>query len=248
MLRKRSTTKKAESGWNLKTILLESFLILLAVLLALMLNEWNNDRNDRKLVDQILESARQEITENLRLVDASIAHRDVLLTELRSGQRMIQRIPNFTEMSGVDFYDRDALNDFLADMLIREGVYTFLDSEIRKTEDGYLLPYQGTALKLVLEDNDLVVYGAGNIQLMPAFVTSVAWNTAIASNALINMDYQYLSMLSDIYSTQQNYFEIRHLALTQLYSGQGQSIISAIEDMYWLERELQKKYKAFLEL
>jgi|GEM_PF-3055418 len=67
MLRKRSATKKNSSGWNIKTILLESFFILLAVLLALLLNEWNNDRNKKSWLTRYLRAQNRRFRKILRL-------------------------------------------------------------------------------------------------------------------------------------------------------------------------------------
>jgi hypothetical protein len=245
MLRKRSASKKQSSDWSLRTILLESFFIVMALLLALWLNDWNNERNNQKLVDQILESARQEISDNLALLEESIEFRSELLPQIRSGRREMQRIPNFRALSGVDFHDRDAMSRFLNNMFISEGLFVLAGSELHETEDGaYWMRFFDSAIRLEMDGDDLVAYGSGNIQLMPAYLSSVVWNTATAANALIHMDYGQLMTLSDIYSTQQNYSDLVQQTINLLYS--GTNVVSAIEDMYYFELELRTKYKAFL--
>ncbi len=247
MLRKRSATKKNSSGWNIKTILLESFFILLAVLLALLLNEWNNDRNNQKLVNQILESAKQEISENLEIVSQTLEYRSELLNNMRGGTNVIQRFRDFTELTDVNFNEKEALQAFLNEIFLSEGMLDLAGNElIRAPDDGYWMQLHNITAKLNLDGNDLVIYGPGNVQLRPAYVSNVVWTTANASNVLIHMDFNTLTELSDIYSTQESYSEIRLEALNILYSAQG-SILPVLEDMFWLEQELKAKYTAFLD-
>ncbi len=246
MLRKRSASKKQSSDWSLRTILLESFFIVMALLLALWLNDWNNERNNQKLVDQILESARQEISDNLEIIEQTVEYRGDLLREIRSGKRVIQRIENFSEMVSFSFSDREALSEFMDEMFLREGIVDLIGNELYPAPDGgYWMSFFGNPVKIDLDGNDLVAYGPGNIQLRPAFLSDVVWTTANASNALIHMDFDTLSLLVDIYSTQKSYHEISQQALRLLYS--QVSVVSAMEDMYWLENDLKQKYTAFLE-
>jgi len=86
MLRKRTASKKKASEWSLRTIPLESMFIVMAVLLALWVNNWNTQRHNQKLVEQILESARQEIYENLEIITRTVEYRGQLLDEIRSGR------------------------------------------------------------------------------------------------------------------------------------------------------------------
>lgn len=245
MLRKRSTKKKTESGWNLKTILLESFFILLAVLLALLLNEWNNERNNQKLVGQILESARQEISENLEIINEVVEYRSEMLQEIRSGKRVIQRIENFEELVNFSFSEKEKLEGFLDDLFIEEGLLQMVGVELYEApRGGYWMPFFNTTARIDLDGKDLVAYGPGNIQLRPAYVSDTVWTTANASNVLVHMDFEILNVLSDIYSTQNTYAEIRLHALRMIY--EQISVQSALEDMYWLEMELKRKYEAFL--
>jgi hypothetical protein len=246
MLRKRSNKKRGASGWNIKTILLESFFILLAVLLALLLNEWNNERNNQKLVGQILESARQEISDNLEIISEIVEYRSEVLQEIRSGKRVIQRIENFDEIVDFSFSDKERLQDFLDDLFISEGLLQMVGVDLYEApQGGYWMPFFNTTARIDLDGKDLVAYGPGNIQLRPAYVSDTVWTTANASNALIHMDFNILNDLSDIYSTQSTYAEIRLQALRMIY--EEISIQSALEDMFWLEKELQNKYRAFLE-
>ncbi|MCH8569113.1 MAG: hypothetical protein LAT67_12640 [Balneolales bacterium] len=245
MLRKRSNKIKDESEWNIKAILLESCFILLAVLLALLLNEWNNERNNQKLIDKILESAQQEIAENLEIINQTVEYRGQLLREIRSGTRVIQRIENFSDLADFEFTDKQALSRFLDKIFIEEGALDLIGNELYPAPDGgYLMSFYGAAIKINMDGKDLVAYGPGNIQLRTANLSDVVWTTANASNALIKMDFETLTLLADIYSTQKTYHEISQQALNLLYS--QISVTSAMEDMYWLENELQSKYTAFL--
>ncbi len=246
MLRKRSKKKRGASEWSFKTILLESFFILLAVLLALLINEWNNERNNQKLVDQILESARQEISENLEIINEVVEYRSEMLQEIRSGKRVIQRIENFEERVDFSISEKEKLQDFLDDLFISEGLLQMVGVELHEApQGGYWMAFFNTTARIDLDGKDLVAYGPGNIQLRPAFVSDTVWLTANASNALVHMDFDTLNDLSVIYSTQINYAEIRLQALRMIY--EQISIQSALEDMFWFEQDLQNKYMAFLE-
>ena len=246
MLRKRSASKKQSSDWSLRTILLESFFIVMALLLALWLNDWNNERNNQKLVDQILESARQEISENLEIINETVEYRGEILREIRSGKRVIQRIENFSEMASFEFTDKAALSGFLDELFINEGVLDLIGNELYPAPGGgYWMSFYGATIRIDMDGNDLVAYGPGNIQLRPAYLSNVVWTTANASNALIHMDFETLTLLSDIYSTQERYHEISQQALSLLYS--QVNVVSAMQDMYWLENDLKSKYSAYLD-
>jgi hypothetical protein len=246
MLRKRSKRKRGASDWNIKTILLESFFILLAVLLALLLNEWNNERNYQKLADQILESARLEISDNLEIINEVVEYRSEMLQEIRTGKRVIQRIENFENLVDFSFSEKEKMKEFLDNLFISEGLLQMVGVELHEApQGGYWMPFFNSTARIDLDGKDLVAYGPGNIQLRPAYVSDTVWNTANASNALIHMEFNILNDLSDIYSTQNTYEEIRLQALRMIY--EQISIQSAMEDMFWLESELQNKYIAFLE-
>ncbi len=246
MLRKRTASKKKASEWSLRTILLESMFIVMAVLLALWLNNWNTQRHNQKLVEQILESARQEISENLETISRTVEYRGQLLDEIRSGRRVMSRIDNFTEQTGIDFSDKKAITRFIDDILLREGALDQVGSELHPApEGGYWMLFMGHPVRIAMDDSDLVVYGRGNIQLQPAYLSDVVWTTANAANVLIHMDFTTLGLLADIYSTQQSYRELSQLTVQLLYSQTHPQ--PAIEDMYWFENDLKEKYKAFLD-
>lgn len=245
MLRKRSNSAKGNSRWDFKTVLLESFFIVVALLLALWLNNWNNERNNQQLVEKVIVSSTQEIAENLEIINETIEYRRELLRNIRAGTHEIERFKNFAEVTGVDFFNKRELSSFLDDLFLREGNLDLLGKELfDHHEHGYLMDFYGNSARLVLDGSDLVVYGFGNIQLRIAPLKDVAWNTAKISNSLVHMDYETLSDLSEVYATQERYNETSSQTLTLLYT--RINMLSAMEDMFWIENDLKSKYEAFL--
>lgn len=246
MLRTRSRRRRKQSSWNLRIILLESFFIVLAVLLALAVNEWSTSRSNQKLVDQILESARAEITENLAAVEEAAEYRGELLENLQTGRHVVNRIEDFASLT--DFHNPGVLEEFLDEIFRREGLLHLVGSELQPDGDGgYWMSYQNNILNLQLEGDDLVIYGTGNLQLNSARLKDTVWNTAQAANALIHMDLDQLTMLSEIYASQETYKEITAHAVNLLYTSEG-SPIPPMMDMHYFEHDLIRKYRAFLEM
>ena len=246
MLKTRARRRRKRQIWDIRVILLESFFIVLAVLLALAVNAWNTNRANQQLVNQILDNARTEIAENLAVVEEAAAYREELLGNLQSGKHVVNRIEDFTSLT--DFHDLRALQGFLDETFGREGLLHLVGSELQPDGDGrYWMNYQNNVWHLQLEGDDLVIYGTGNLQLRSARLSDTVWNTAQAANALIHMDLDQLTALSEIYATQTMYKETTAHAVNLLYSNTG-SPISAMMDMHYFEHDLIRKYRAFLEM
>lgn len=235
---------KRSKGWNAKTLLIEFIFIVLAVTMALAVNEWNNDRHNQKLVDRILESSQAEIVENLERIEAAIVHRSEILESIQQGTHLVNRIRGAA--SRIDFSNKNEVENLIRNSFINEGVLQMAETNLfPNPAGGYWMSFYGITLNLREEGDDIMIYGAANIQLRPANLQSTAWQTANATNALIFMDYDITSRLAHIYQLQETYNNISNAAIQLIYS--GQNVTSPMQDMLSYENELSQRYKEFLQ-
>ena len=73
--------KSARAIW-LPSLMLEVVSIIIAVLLALGVNEWRESRSHKKLADQALATIHDEIVENKKLFETILPHHKELLDTL----------------------------------------------------------------------------------------------------------------------------------------------------------------------
>ncbi len=185
-----STMKKP--AW-LPSLFLEIVSIIIAVLLALAVNEWRETRSNNRLADTALMNIQEEIAENKRLFDTILPRHEALL---------------------------DTLLD--------------VDEKIKSGE--------------LSEDDD-----RADLEFVPLFVQDTAWQTALATQALIHMPYETVKVLSAVYTFQESYtrvtdhfiksvFEIENHR-DDLQAAQRQFAISALQTFVTYEKAMPHFYE-----
>jgi hypothetical protein len=150
-------------GWLrivLPKILFESFLIVVSILLALAVNDWQTGRERHRYALQALRGFQREIQQNrARLQD---------IAPFRMGIREVLAKPEATS-----------------------SIHSAADFQMAIGTDGF----------------------------RPAFLTETAWETALATGALQNIDFETVSALSLTYSLQKRAEEFSRESLPPLVRG-----------------------------
>jgi hypothetical protein len=76
---------------KLPELVIESVSVVLAVLLALVANEWRQNRANRKLADRALIGIEQELRSNLQALEGNTPNHEEMLRQLESGIDMLRR-------------------------------------------------------------------------------------------------------------------------------------------------------------
>ena len=171
-------------------LLLESFLIVFAVLLALAVDEWRETRRQRALVRAVLESVRIELDRNRQILEARLPYHESLRQGFETaGERFFveegdrfrladpDRIPGRADI-GMKGERGLALSPDLADTAWRtassSGVLTSLDydmfyglsvayttlGELRRTEEALSKALDGFARAYLERESPLAAYAS----------------------------------------------------------------------------------------
>ena len=189
--------RKIKSSSVLANVLVEIFSIVFAVLLALAVNQWRENRSHQKLGDKALENIRVEMTENLKLFERILP--------------------------------------------LHQALYDSTKAMIEAIESG-----------VNAQDSDL-----SHLTFQPIFLSETAWKAAIATQALIYIEYDIVSLLSKVYLFQQTYQKLTDDFLQATFSieyhekektrAQLDAAFGAIQAFLVLEKEMPKLYREALE-
>ncbi|WP_436514765.1 hypothetical protein [Ekhidna sp. To15] len=228
---------------NLRHLAIEAVLIVFTVSLALALSEWRLQVKKDQLVERVKISLKSETEKNIEKLKKVISYHDSLLTNIRNGEHTMISTP----LSVLPFnphIDKELSSFVRSQVYSSSSNYVDPIEIIRDNESRYLR--MGDALSTIVIKNDsLFVYGAGNIVLRSAEISNNSWQIAQATNTLIELDYDLISILGRINSQFEDYKSTTDMALKILYSDSGQ-IQSALEDMFSMENQLLERYESVL--
>ncbi|SNS52028.1 hypothetical protein SAMN05421640_0498 [Ekhidna lutea] len=228
---------------NLKHILIEAILIVFTVSLALALSEWRQQIKTENLVDRVLISLGEEMKKNVESLKTAIDYHDTLLNNLRSGRHPMVA----ASLEGIPFDPRNdnQLTSFVKDAIVSSSS-TFIEPiEVIHSNEKRYLRLDKTVGEIIVTDDSVFVYGNGNIILRSADVSINSWELAQATNTLIEMDYEMIKLLGETTSAVIQYQQTTDKAVALLY-GDGSGIRSALEDMFWMEKNLLAKCEEIL--
>ncbi len=228
---------------NLKHILIEAILIVFTVSLALALSEWRLQIKTENMVDRVLVTLEDEMRKNVESLETAIKYHKKLVDELRAGRH---------EMVGLalESLPFDPRNDHELLSFIKQSIVASASSYIEPIEIVYsqeqrFLRLDQSVGEIVMTSDSIFVYGNGNIILKSADVSINSWQIAQATNSLIEMDYEMIKMLGETTSSVEVYQKTSEKALELLYQN-GSGIKSALEDMFWMEKDLLMKCEEIL--
>lgn len=81
-----------------------------------------------------------------------------------------------------------------------------------------------------------------DVALHTPFIRGVAWETAQATQAVLYMDYGFVSRASEIYQLQREFATTRQETVALIYGGHFP--LGALQDLLFYERELVRRYDA----
>ncbi len=223
----------------------EILLVMVGILLALQVNNWNEDRKTNKLLNRVLQTLKDETLTNLKEVEEARTYRHKLVDDLRNYRHLVEAAP----ISAMEF---DPADDQAMIQQVRNNYLRSLNKIpdeikiIRREKERFLI--SGNVIsRLEIENDTFKIYGKDNIRLQTASIRNDAWKLAEATNASVNMDYDLIILLGNINTLFEGYNTSAQKALDMLYTGQGH-VLSALEDMVYFEGELIKLYQQVLEL
>ncbi len=229
---------------NLKHLFIEAVLIVFTVSLALALSEWRLQVKKDQLVDRVIISLKDETENNIKNLRRAISYHEELLTNLRKGTHILIS-------ASVDELPFDPLKDSELVSFAKSQIYantsTYIDPvEIIRDGESRYLRTDDQLSTIVIKNDSLFIYGTGNIILRSAQISNNSWQIAQATNVLIELDYELISLLGNINAKFEDFESTSDMALGILYGDSGQ-IQSALEDLFSLEKYLLKKYELVLE-
>lgn len=226
-----------------KQLVVEAILIVFTVSLALALSEWRQQVKRNQLTNRVVNSLQDETEKNIENLKKAISYHETLLTNLRSGTHVMISAP-------IDELPFDPTNDDELVSFVKSQIFantsTYVDPiEIINNDNTRYLRTNDELSTIAIKNDSLFVYGSGNIILRSAQISNNSWQIAQATNVLIELDYDLISLLGKINSKFEDFESTTEMAINILYSDAGH-ILSAMEDMLSLEKELLRSYESVL--
>lgn len=234
---------------RLPDLAFEVVVIVISVLVALGLNSWRETRAMDRLVDRVEGTIRDEVVQNSEAVRQALEYHEPLLAELRAGRRGERALLVDLAERGIDL-EGMANPTALFRRLLEEAGFPPL-ANLMAIPDGS----DGRSYRLVsdvgqmfadVRGDTLEVFVEKPLQLRSAFIRNSAWETAQATETPVHLDYELVTVMSEVFQQQSRYRELSADILERLYD--GTTSIPAIEDLTNLERSLIESYDAVLEI
>ncbi len=223
-----------------KRIFIEVPTIVLSVIIALAINQWNSGREREQLAANVLMTIREELTSNTAQVQKAYEYHRPLVKNLMSGEHRMFSIPrkslNMTKI------DAQSLDNSLSELLMRFGEVVVGPLGVKKIYDSlFTFHFKQQLLTIRVTDDSLSVYGKGNISLHSALVRNNAWRIAQAAQIAPYLDFSLIALMSEVDQLHIEYEKTTGRIVEMLYQG-GNDVTPAMQDMLYYETVLLKKY------
>lgn len=228
---------------NIKHILIEAVLIVFTVSLALALNEWRQQIKTENLVERVLVTLEEEMKKNVEGLKIAIDYHGKLLKNLRSGRHTMVA----ESLAEIPFDPRNdhQLTSFVEQAILSSSSTIVEPIEVIHSNEKRYLRLGKAVGEIIVTDDSVFVYGTGNIILKSADVSINSWELSQATNTLIEMEYEMIKLLGETTSAVDQYQKTTNKAVALLYDD-GSGIRSALEDMFWMEKDLLTKCEEIL--
>jgi hypothetical protein len=223
----------------------EILLVMIGILLALQVNNWNEERKTQALVDRIVQTLHDETIANLRNIQASLKYRQHLIDDLKGNRHVVAKFP--IQNAPFDINDDRAIERFLYNMTLESLNKMPEQISVVRVGGKRYVRVAGQVARLVEESDTFKVIGKSNIQLRAAAISNHSWGLAQATNASVKMDYELIATLGQVNKLFQDYALTTDRAINILYTGDGE-ILAVLQDMLWQEKELKVQYEKILSL
>ena len=238
MLKSQPFGVGASRSW--KSIFIDVGAIVFSVLFALALDDWRVRRDTNAKVDNVIATIRHEVAENKEQVSRALAYHEPLVQNLSAGTH---------RLSGVGLKERDISVQNEADMeavlkrMFMGSTRAMFDeiTVIKSSDTAYFARVGTRPIRLELTADSLFVYGEGNIQLRAARLLNSAWETAIATQTTIHMDFELVAAMTELAGLHDIHDSTVSRIIEILYTGNG-SATSALQDLRWFETAMLEQY------
>ena len=225
---------------NLKRILVEVPTIVLSVIIALAINQWNTGREREQLASNVLMTIREELSFNTTQVRKAYEYHVPMVKELITGTRRMFSIPMKREQITLD--SPEALERKLKELFERFGEIVDKPLHLKMTgKDHFTFQYSGQILKGKAVNDTLKIYGRGNISLHSALVRNNAWRIAQAAQIAPYLDFALIARMSEVDLLHIEYEKTTGRIVEMLYKGDS-DVTPAMQDLLYFESALLKKY------
>lgn len=235
-----SKHKESFSRRSWKALVIDVGAIIFSVLLALAVDDWRENRDIKDRVGRVQEIILQEVQANRASVAKALAYHEPLIEELVNGTHLI--LARSLAGQNVELNTEEQVKTVMSRMLASSPDMAFIDVNAKKIGEGNFYLQMGTrVVRLDISADSIKVYGDGNIQLRPAQISNSAWETAIATNTSIHMDYELVTAMTELTKMHEIHNTTVNKIIDILYGETGE-IKSALQDLGWHEALLIEKY------
>ncbi len=241
---RRSLVKKGKTRSYLIYAVGEILLVVVGILIALQVNNWNTTNQNKQLIERVLKTLEDETRTNLEQVERSLIYRSSLVNNLRNNKHLIE-VAALADLTFDPRNDQEMI-DHTRKVMIQNLQQPPKQMKIVRQGEQRFFFTGNVVSRFVVENDTLKVYGHDNIRLRTARISSDAWKLTETTNAAVHMDYELILELSKTNTLFEAYQASAKKALDILYTGDGY-ILSVLEDMVYYEKELRKKYEKILE-
>jgi hypothetical protein len=225
---------------NFKRILVEVPTIVLSVIIALAINQWNTVREREQLATNVMMTIREELAFNSDQVKRAYEYHRPLVKDLKSGEHRMFSIPR-TVLSMSEISPR-LLENSLSELLVRFGEPVNGPLGVKRSNDSlFTFQFKQQLLTIRVTKDSLKVYGKGNISLHSALVRNNAWRIAQAAQIAPYLDFSLIALMSEVDQLHTEYEKTTGRIVEMLYRG-GSDVTPAMEDLLYFESALLKKY------
>ncbi|MEM8484883.1 MAG: hypothetical protein AAF564_05005 [Bacteroidota bacterium] len=238
MLKKQPFGLGASRSW--KSIFIDIGAIIFSVLFALALDDWRVDRDTNEKVENVIATIRHEIAENKAQVQQALAYHEPLVQNLSAGTHRLGGAG--LEERGISVQNEADMAAVLKRMFMGNSRAMFEEIKVLKSSDtAYYARVGARPIRLELTADSLLIFGEGNIQLRPARLLNSAWETAIATQTTIHMDFELVAAMTELVGLHEIHDSTVSRIIEILYTGNG-SATSALQDLRWFEASMLEQY------
>jgi hypothetical protein len=234
-----------------RRLVLEMFVIVVSVMLALLANEWRQGVARAATVEAVAGTARREAEANRAEVARALEHHRDLLAQLRAGGVITARLDLNRVRLDTTSEARLALT---ATTLARAearaaGQPAPGPFRARRLPDGrWELTSPESRALVEIRGDSAFIRTPGGIVLRPPFFLDSAWETAQATQATVHMDTEVVAAMAAVRQLQRRVEATAARIIDRLYDAGDADMVSALSDLATFETELVEAYDRLLGL
>jgi hypothetical protein len=234
-----------------RRLVLEMFVIVVSVMLALLANEWRQGAARAATVEAVAGTARREAETNRAEVARALEHHRDLLAQLRAGGIITARLDlNRVRLDTTSEarFAVTATNFALAEARAagRPAPGPF---RARRLPDGrWELTSPESRALVEIQGDSAFIRTPGGIVLRPPFLLDSAWEAAQATQASVHMAPEVVAAMAAVRQLQRRVEATADRIIDRLYDAGEADMVSALSDLASFETELLQAYNRLLDL